>query len=273
VTFGISPYGIGSYGGAVTTISIARAWAMSTRTVRVETSAPARSGDPFDAGDALNPSTWQIDRLDVLAPLTPIYVTHISGQTAFEVTIMEPLGSHLVQHRIGSATLMSTSGALITAPYQALFQGVVASIDRVAQARRRPLIRDLANPFRGDPNTGNVESSILVSGGNYVAEEDAPVVRKGIVRRITTERGAIRHLPGYGIGFRVKELVPTGGARDALRAEIERQVLQEPGVRQVRAGVDLYASGVVLIRVQARMTAAQLAVAVRRDTDGQFVEL
>ena len=272
MTFGTTPWGSGGFGGGSTAITVARAWATSTRTILVETSAAARAEDPFDDGDALNPTTWDVMRLDNGAEFTPIFVQPAGGLSMFTVTIMEVMGGDAVVHRIGSLTLLAATGALVTAPYQATFKGVVAAGTPVQLARPRPRVRDLRNPYRADPQTGDVTTRVLTAGGDYQTEIDAAVVRKGLVRRLTTPRGAIRHLPGYGLGFQPKSLIPMGGQREALRTEIETQAKQEPGVVRARADVSVFAAG-MLIRVRARMVAAQLEVSLQRSADGTLVEI
>ena len=272
MTFGLSPFGLSPFGGGSDPVSVASAWALSTRSICVNVTAVARALDAFDAGDALNPSTWIVTRLDAMTNLTPLYVQRLSS-TSFEVTVMEELGSHMVEHRIGSTTLISAMGSLITMPYQATFMGVAVAIDTVGAVRRRPLVRDLANPYRSNALTGQVASAILTSGGDYETEVDAAVVRKGLLRRLTTPRGSIRALPNYGIGFAVKSLLPNGGDREALRVEVENPARQEPGVKKARATIRIVSRGVVSVRVDARMSSAQLAVTVRRDSDGNFLEL
>lgn len=267
-----TPFGGATFGGMAGAIAIAAAWATSTRTIVVTTSSPAAAVDSFNVGDALNPATWQVLRIDASISLTPILVRALAAD-AFEVTLLEDMGSAMVTHQIGSATLRSAPGALITAPYAAQFPGLTVSLDRVDLAKRRPMLRDFANPYRGDGRTGTLVSAVLTSGGNYVGEVDAAVTRKGIIRRITTERGSIRHLPDFGIGLRSKQLLPAGGARDELRLEVEQQAKRQRGVVRVRASVDLFAGGIVRIGVVARMVGAQLTVAVQRDPSGKFLEL
>lgn len=272
MSYGTGPYGFGApYGGAMGTTTIARAWATSTRTIHVETSAPARAVDSFDAGDALNPLTWLVNRTDTMEAFTPINVTADSSAMAFEVEILEPLASHNVVHRIGSTTLLSASGAVLTAPYQALFTGMVVTIDPIGSIRRRPLVRDLANPSRGNPLTGAPVSAILISGGDFAGEIDAAVTRKGLLRRLTTPKGSIRGLPNYGVTYSVKQPFPTGGDREALRVDLEKQSLQEPGVKKAKATITASPGGVFLIRITAKMVGAQLNIALRRDASGNFM--
>lgn len=274
MTYGVTTlYGGPTFGGLAGAISIASAWATSTRSIQVNTDSAAAAVDSFNAGDALNPATWLVMRLDASVDLTPIFVRHLGGGTAFEVTTLEEMGSAMVTHQIGSTTLRSAPGALITSPYAAQFPGVTTSLDRVDLARRRPMIRDFANPYRGNDLTGDVVSAIQTAGGNYAGEVDAAVTRKVIIRCITTERGSIRHLPGFGIGLRSKQLLPAGGDRETLRTEIEAQVKRLRGVVKVRAAVDVFSRGVVRVQVLARLTGAQLTVAVQRDTSGRFLEL
>lgn len=270
MTFGTAPFGISPFGGAGSAISIARAWATSTRTVRVITSAPAAAVDPFNLGDALNPRTWIVTRLDISQDYTPIAVRHMGGLTAFEVTTLETFGSHGINHRVASTELRAASLALITAPYQAIFDGV-DDVDGVTVGpRRRPRVRDLANPLRTNPLTGDVLSAIQTQAGNYRGEVDAAVVYKGILRRLTTERGSMRDLPSYGVSYRSKVLVPQGGDLTALTVEVERQVMREPGVRKVRCNISVPGRGVVLTQITAGIVGGQLSFAVRRNSDGTF---
>lgn len=270
MTFGAAPFGTSPFGGAGSAISIARAWATSTRTVRVITSAAAAAVDPFNLGDALNPRTWILTRLDISQDYTPIAVRHMGGLVAFEVTTLETFGSHGISHRIASTALRSASGALITAPYQALFDGVDDVDGLTVGPRRRPRVRDLANPLRQNPLTGDVLSAIQTQAGNYRGEVDAAVTYKGIIRRLTTERGSMRDLPNYGVGYRSKVLVPMGGDLTALTVEVERQVMREPGVKKVRCSISVPGSGVVLTRITAGIVGGQLSFAVRRNNDGTF---
>jgi hypothetical protein len=274
VSYGVLPYGTTSYGGGATTISIRRAWAIATHVVRIELTSPARASDGFDDGDALNPGTWKIERLDTSQVLTPIFVSRANAQgTAFDIRLIEPLGSHLVSHRISTYNLLASNGATITSPYTFEFPGVVRTIDPVSAARRRPLVRDLANPMRYN-STGDTPVTAIMVGtdGDYLAETDVRVVRKGILRRVSTPRGMFRNYPDYGIGFLPKSMVPSGGDLAAINSEIERQVMQEPGVKAVRAGVDVVGGDIARIRIRARMVGAQLEVTVRRAPDGSFVE-
>ena len=274
MSYGVQPYGVTPFGGGYTTIAIRRAWAGATHVVRVELTAPALASDGFNDGDALNPSTWEIRRLDTNQRLTPIFVTraNVAG-SAFDIRLMEPLGSHMVTHRSSSYVLLAPNGATITAPHVFDFPGVVRSVDPVTAARRRPLVRDLANPFRLDQATGTAQAAIVVDAtGDYATETDVAVVRKGILRRVTTPRGALRDYPTYGIGFQPKSIVPQGGDIAALIAEIERQVMQEPGVKKARAGVDIIGGDVARIRIRARMIGDQLEVTVHRAPDGSFLE-
>jgi hypothetical protein len=274
MSYGTAGYGTTPYGGAAGAITIARAWATSTRTIHVETTTPAKADDPLDPGDALNPATWLVNRLDTMAAFTPSEVMAAGGDgLSFDVTILESLASHLVSHRIGSTTLLSQLGALITNPYQATFTGMVYTIDPIEAVQRRPIVRDLANPPRGNPLTGEPVSAILVSGGNYVGEIDKAVVKKGIIRRLTTPIGSIRHLPNYGIRYTIKGEFPSGGDREALRVAIEKQCLQEPGVDRVRAVIAALGAGTFRIGVAASMIGGLVTVAVKRESSGRFITI
>lgn len=70
-------------------------------------------------------------------------------------------------------------------------------------------------------------------------------LKKRVLRRLITGRGAHRHLPGYGVGLQVK--MPINTTRIAeLRAEIRRQLLQEADVEEISVEASTSANGLVV---------------------------
>lgn len=244
VGWGRDQWGLGPWGAAVpiAPLAIANARALSTREIEVTLDREPQTLAPTVAGDALNPATWTVQRLDNGFIFSVIAV----AQTATEVvvlTLLQDLGSSRVQHRVLSTTLLDFDGNPISNPplNRFDFAGVLdaEAKDALVRARRGSnAMRDIANPPlpARDPMTSIGGTFIINSGGDYELESGAPLLRKLIIRRLITPRGGFFHLPDYGIGLGVKDLLPAADLQK-LRADIQREVLREPEVEE--AGVRL----------------------------------
>lgn len=118
-------------------------------------------------------------------------------------------------------------------------------------------------------STGMLE---IESGGDYASMTGAELIKKLILRRLTTKPGDFFHLPNYGIGLREKEPLPVSDLRKLAKA-IEVQVAQEPEVGAVKATLAYSASAATLnvrVQVQLKPTGQQVDVAVAVPT-GQVV--
>ncbi len=119
---------------------------------------------------------------------------------------------------------------------------------------------------------GTSGTLVIESDGDYASMTGAELIKKLILRRLTTKPGDFFHLPNYGIGLREKEPLPVADLRKLAKA-IELQVAQEPEVAAVKATLAYSASAAVLnVRVQAQLKTSgqQVAVAVAVPT-GQVV--
>jgi hypothetical protein len=125
-----------------------------------------------------------------------------------------------------------------------------SSIDAVL-TKRRVQVRDYTNaptavsPFEG--GTLQIDAS-----GDYKTETGVALVRKLILRRLTSTPGDFFHLPDYGIGLNVKGRIPTSDLVK-LKAEIERQVLLEPEVAQCEASLLLLPENVLQVQVRGQL--------------------
>ena len=233
--FGIAPYGTSPYGSLAGDLYVVNAFAVTTHSVRVTFSTAPLAASSSGLGDALNAATWVVTN-----PTTTFTVTAISSVNAitFDVFLLEPLASVLVTHTVAVPTMVKASGVPIVAPTSATFLGLlaVAVSTPAADAANRGLnLSDVANPPTQiqDQLGGTL---VMTSGGDYAFESGAPLLRKLIIRRLTTMRGEFFHLPNYGLGLAVKEPLPVGDTIK-LRAEIERQIRLEPEVSGVSANV------------------------------------
>jgi hypothetical protein len=251
--WGTTPWGGSAIG---TGIHVVSAVALSTREVLVTLSGAAMDIAPTAPGDALNPDTWTIQRLDTFDFLHVVLVSPTSP-SAYVLTIVEEFGPVTATHRASSSTLLDATGALLVNPRNADFAGIIADTKatQAAQiAERRAIQSDIANPQTPGPNGGFISALVMDSSGDYMLESGNDLVKKLIVRRLMSSPGDFFHLPDYGIGFKVKEPVPVSDLTK-LQAEVELQVHKEPEVQDVRAVLSVTAQAgdnVVMIRLKVK---------------------
>ena len=251
--------------------SILSALALATNEVKVVLSGEPRHSSVFSAGDALNPSTWAIQRLDTTAFLHVLSVRPINPLT-YGLTTLESFGSVLVTHRVSSSTLLDAAGFSLKTPRQADFLGLLdasVSTEEKKTYKHRGGSRDLFNsPTPIDDPSRFGGTLIINSVGDYQDMSGDALIKKLILRRLLSHPGDFFHLPEYGIGFRNKEPV-FGGGLSRIKAEIERQVLQEPEVDVAQASLTLDANTLtVLVRAKLRASGTQLSVSLPLRSDG-----
>lgn len=251
-------WGIGSWGtsewgsGVAEELFVVSAFALNTNTVRVLLSRAPRWGrQPGDAGD---PSAWA-----VIAPrgraLTVLAVKRGPTRRHVDLTVLQAFDPFPAPHVVRTATIRTPVGALITAPLEATFEGIAAT-------RPGPgVLSDLRNPpFGSDVQAGGTFS--VGANGDYQQHSGEELLRKLLVRRLTTTPGGFFHLPGYGIGLRVKEPLTTQDLTK-LRAEIERQLAREPEIDTARVRLTLSPQdGVLVVAVRAILSRTQEQVTV-----------
>ena len=252
MSFGISPWGTGPYGGLSGTaaaLTVVAAWAISTHSVRVELSTEPIHVSEFTTGDALNPLSWSVVDTTTGRPLT-VVVASIHDQTSVDLVTIEPLGDHLEEHLVTAVGLVSTDGNPLSSPANATFLGVVQTVDPVDSERADYRDRDIANPpFQVTRSTGYSGALQFDADGDLATEAGAPLIKKLVLRRMATQRGAFPHLPDYGVGLLEKEPIAGGGDLVALLREIEDQCRQEPDVEAAVARGSVDRSGVLIIQV------------------------
>lgn len=253
--WGLGPWGLGLFGGLPGPLSVVSALATTTRTVRVVLTTTPLSASTTASGDALNPDTWSVTRLDTGFAFTVASIDQVDAVT-FDISLVEALGPASVTHQAGSTVLEKPTGALIQSPYFALFSGLEAS------THAAPVVQqvDLSNP-PAPPGLNSVGGTlVMTAGGDYDLVGGAALVKKLILRRLTTRPGEFAHLPNYGLGFSVKEPLRTTDLI-LLRRRIEQQILLEPDIAstQVLLSFD-NAQGILTLRTKSimRATGAQV---------------
>jgi hypothetical protein len=130
----------------------------------------------------------------------------------------------------------------------------------IPQVEAPTLSQDLANPQTLSQAQGSLPnpqgkyalgSFGTTDGGDYANDSGSTNLKKRILRRLFTKKGAFLHLPGYGVGVTdyVKKL-GTAANISALRSDAENQIGQEPDVDQVRVTVLINAATPNLIRLR-----------------------
>jgi hypothetical protein len=229
------------------TVSLASAFAKDTHRVRVVTSGTPQAISRMLAGDALNPGTWLVSRLDTLALFTVLTVTKVSS-TTYDVTLLEGLAPQLVSHRVSSTTLLSSTGVVIVPPTSADFAGLAES----APISSRPAGGSVDILNAPVPTSDRIGGAFRIVSGDYATQSGVDLYRKLVVRRLTTKPGAFFHLPDYGLGLSLKEPVPMGSA-PRLKAEIERQVRLEPETLEVSATVIVAPAGIETVNLRCKV--------------------
>lgn len=247
---------------AGSTLFMVSATPQSTKSVRVTLSAIPLAQSVIGQGDALNPQTWFIQRLDTGQRFTTISVTQVSP-TVFDVVIAERFGSSLVQHEVEAATMVDAFGNAIQDPVLLDFAGVASDTNfnqASTTASNGYVITDLRNPPFPPPgsNIGG-GTRVITAAGDFAAESGNDLIRKLVLRRITTPKGGFFHLPDYGAGISVKEPLK-GGDMVTLRKQIQQQVLLEPEIVAALVQLSLDSNGILSISVTARTNTGQTVV-------------
>ena len=249
-SWGASPWGTGTGTSASLSVSYAFASAIN-RAVVVVTAEPAHV-NASALGDARNPSTWKLQRLDTSATFTILSVSEVSA-TSYELTTLEPLADLTVVHRVTAVSLVDAAGNAAVAPLTADFNGILTQPGGDAPTRDDDYV-DLRyynvsrNPVGGTLNVG--------SDGDYQVMGGVELVRKLIIRRLTTLPGGFFHLPDYGFPFSPKDVVrPTELIK--LKSALREAIMKEPEVEDAGISLTLDASkGVLTVKVRAKLQAA-----------------
>ncbi len=113
--------------------------------------------------------------------------------------------------------------------------------------------RDLANPQdQGAP--GALGSYATDDTGDVAFDSGLVSYRKRVLRRLSTRKGAYKHLPNYGVNvYESVKALARPGLIEQLASDAQDQVKQEP--ETVQAKVDVIMQGpIAYFRVRARCT-------------------
>jgi len=240
--WGATPWGDGSGSAApLTGFYVVSAEALTSNTVLVTLSENVIAVSPIGPGDATNVANWVLIREDTNAT---VLILLIEPGTDPATVIITGLGSwkRNVRYRVEAANLVSTTDDLLVDPKFAEFEALAVAPG--PDATQTPGLIDIKDP-------------VVDTAGDYVLESGIDMLKKLIIRRLTTAPGAFFHLADhdYGLGLRDKEIY-RGTDLVILRTGIERQVKLEPEIAAVAADVELTSDNVLFVRLRGRLKAS-----------------
>lgn len=214
---------------------------IATRTIRVAFSDEPLNVSDIGAGDVYNPYNWVVTT-DLAAEFpyrfTVLEILATSDPAIWDVVLLQALRSNSWTHRVSCPLIVEPDFTPMTDPTELDFPGVLSTAQVDANARavdRRFAMQDLANPPFALPT--EVGGTLKVGpGGDYANETGQKLLKKLIIRRLITPKGAFFHLPGYGVGLNAKTPLPQGDVVK-LKKDIETQILAESEVQAVAVAV------------------------------------
>jgi hypothetical protein len=236
--------------------AIAQARAVGARAVRVTFTRAPLFDSPIGRYDAANLQRWELVRQDTgkAVPLLGVRPSSDGNALAVELLMSDPFASSpLVVYELTANQIKSATGLMIVDPLTVEFFGM-PGIREVIE-RPRPLL-DLFNP-QVDRDT--LRGALQVgTDGDYVLQEGPSLIRKLIVRRLTTALDEYYHLTGkaYGAG-----VMPKGLLRAAdlvtLQRQLENECVKEAEVLSASVSLTLHSSGRLDIRASLTLRANQ----------------
>jgi len=249
--WGTEPWGTGPWGtGGASDLFLVSAFPTSERTVVVELSKTPRQVSVIGDGDALNPASWTVTNQATDEDLVVLASKMFNSTFIFELYTLKKFGDHFATHRVQSLTLRDQNDILLIAPTFVDFLGC----KRVQVAATDDSLVDL----RSNTVEGDIAAATLVttSGGDYDTHSGVDLLRKLVIRRITTDPGAFFHYDEtYGLGIAVKEPLRITDL-PTLKKAVERQVSNEPEFDRVKAQVGINSNGTISLVVRARLRAS-----------------
>lgn len=215
--WGLSPYGLGAWGlGSGAAADVENVLCTATTVVRVYLSVEPQHTSYFVLGDALNPLSWSItDPTNVSVRVVGVVQV---DDTTYELVTLKPLTGSADVFTLGW-TLLDPTGAPFL-PGSAPFYGMTATLSS-AQAL---VPADLRNPQTSPGLNGTLS---VDSSGDYANEHGAELLRKLLIRVLTSTPGDYFFMPNYGAGIRVKEPIPLTDM-PSMKALVQTQVRKEP---------------------------------------------
>lgn len=269
VGWGEESWGEGPWGSSGATILgslfMLAADAVSERQVHVLLSAPPLANSPIAVGDALNPLTWQVTRLDTGEDLVVLAARPI-GSTIVELYLLHKLASGLIRHRVRSTTLEDPNGSPIVPPTSVDFPGCLKDVPALVPQG----ISDIANTPISPDQFGGILT--IDSSGDYAHDTGEAFLGKLILRRLTTSPNEYFYMANYGLGIQQKQPLKISDI-PKLQAAAQQQLLQEPEFLNTRVQIVLTSENILYLQVQATLRQNNQQVSTRVPLPSSLVSL
>lgn len=228
--------------------SIRLAIVSGRNSIDVEWSAAVKAFDPTTANDSLNPANWFLSAVDPTTALIP-FVQYVEvaatdadgGATTIRIFFDADLDDGATYNIVANPAIVASDGVTaIGSPNS--YDVIVPTLGFVPVINTIP--RELRTDWKSTTGAKAVSGTIRWDEtGDLANESGITYLRKRIMRRMSTLRGAFFHLPNYGAGRRLKTLITPSDLAN-YEAEAKAQVLLEPDVIDAVVTVDRLAPNI-----------------------------
>jgi hypothetical protein len=213
-------------------LSVVNVMPQDSRRVRVHLTEAPQAVSPALLGDATNIDVWSFTNtrtLEATIVLTAQYVgIDLSTYPSVDLFLAKAMDARPNRYEATCPTLLSALGVLIVPPTSAQCYGLGVKNPQEEVGQVVPF--DLAN--RPSPSSSTVGGTLVIGpNGDYTSESGVSLLKKLILRRLTTSLGGFFHLPEYGIGLEDKVLVHDSDL-PRLKRQIEHQIAREPDISE-----------------------------------------
>lgn len=238
MTYGLGEWGLGLW-GATADLALESVVALTTHAVLVTVSQPVLMDSLLGDGDALNPATWTVARADNSYTWTVTAVQPLSDRR-FVLHLRTALHSANRTHKVDARRLQSAAGIAISDPFMLEFRGVLPATD----------VTEPTGPT--DFESTDIQGGGLrtTEAGSYAKIYGDDVIRKMILRRLTTMPGSYFHIPAadFGRDLQIKEPL-RASSLSSLKVKIDNEIMKEPNVVAANCSLS-YVNGVLQIRAK-----------------------
>lgn len=250
--FGSGSFGVTPWGGAISTdLRVLNVVAIKENVFRITFSEPPIFTGVLDTKDASSVKRYSVTAISTTTgmdglPARKVLPAEISlaggGGTEIDLTTDRPMSPYPARYLVAVNGVFSSSSGL---PINSCFTSFpVYGVYRKLHTQLPELAvpgRDIANPWTlaaqldPVPILGNAQLGIIPidDSGDYAFDEGVISLKKRILRRLVTKKGAFIFMPSYGVGIieKLKKL-NSAAARSDVAAEAQSQIQQEPDVER-----------------------------------------
>lgn len=241
-----SNWGI-NWGGANNALAFAMSSAIAStiRSVIVTFTDTPLVSSSLGTNDGANADTWTIIDTDTGIVSTIVGISLLDAYRV-QLFVQAPWAAN-DSYKVMAPSLVSDSGVTVASPGYATFAAMSASKSMVRNVKK-PLI-----DFYNAPTPKSPAGTLIVgSSGDYKMMGYSDLIRKLILRRISTRRGGFKWIPNYGAGRDAKEPMPMSEFVK-VKTAYDLQVAQEPEVDLINSRLSLSKDGILVYAVNAKL--------------------